>query len=65
MCCRYEDHTSRAVWLGKQLTLKVAMLKPFDSQMAEKVDAGGDPVDLMWAFRNKIAKNNAAKNWSK
>ena len=64
VCCRFEDHTSRAIWLGKQLALKVDMLKPFDKQLAEKVDAGEEPVGLMWAFRTKIARANAAKNWN-
>ena len=43
-----EDHTCRAVWLGKQLDCRLETLAKFQSQMALDVAGGQDEAAVLW-----------------
>ncbi len=43
------DHTTRAIWLGKQLQVKPELLQKMDKQSAEK---GLSEEDIIWAVHS-------------
>ena len=40
-CLQVEAHSTRAIWLGKPLDLKLEPMRGFDAMMAKKVASGG------------------------
>ena len=45
-----EDHTCRAVWIGKQLPMTLTTLAKIQDKMAADVAAGQDQAEVMWQF---------------
>ncbi len=43
------DHTTRAIWLGKQLQVKPELLQKMDKQSAER---GLSEEDIIWAVHS-------------
>lgn len=40
-CLQVEAHSTRAIWLGKPLDLKLEPMRGFDAMVAKKVASGG------------------------
>ena len=59
--CSFKDHTSRPIWLGKQLPIKAEMLKGIDQRFAQELAGGADAADVLWAFNTKINSFNDAR----
>lgn len=45
-----EDHTCRAVWIGKQLPMILTILAKIQDKMAADIAAGQDQAKMMWQF---------------
>ena len=61
MPCRVKDHSSRPIWLGKQLPVNAEMLRGIDRRFAQELAGGADAADVLWAFNAKINSFNDAR----
>ena len=50
----YADHTHRVFWMGKHLNVNTEPIRHLDKRLAAKVEAGEDPVDVLWEFQEKF-----------
>lgn len=55
-----EDHTCRAVWLGKQLPMSLTSLAKFQEQITSDLAAGKDHAAVMWKFMDPNPAGAAA-----
>lgn len=49
-CLQMADHTSRAVWLGPKLEIRLPPFVKMEQQIAVQVKDGEDEATLLWPF---------------